>query len=151
MARLTERWGPDANDIAGRAKCQYLECDSNRPCRECPHGIVNNRLADYEDAIPYERLQEAAELLKQKDLKKKKRYSVVVNKHKREKEDKTKTYYFVGYTHGDHVVGIIPARNLDEAKERMRNTYEDFETWIYCNIHEYAWSGRNVLEIYYGS
>lgn len=83
MARLTERWGADAYRLAGRAKCQYLECNSNRSCRECPHGIVNNRLADYEDAIPYERLQEAAELLKRADYKRSKGNGYLVKVYRR--------------------------------------------------------------------
>ena len=151
MARLTERWGADAEGLTGKAVCKDEWCRREWSCDECPHAVVSDRLADYEDAIPYERLYEAKILLKRADYKRSDKYSVVVKKHKRAKEDKTKTYYFVGYTCGDHVVGIIPARNLDEAKERMRNTYEDFETWTYCDIHEYAWSGRNVLELYYGS
>ena len=68
MSRLTKRWGADAGNIAGRAVCEYLECDTSYDCEYCYHSIINNRLADYEDKIPYERLDEAAKLLKTADL-----------------------------------------------------------------------------------
>lgn len=63
MSRLTERWRSDGGSIAGRAICKFLNCPTQGSCRICHHSEVNNRLAEYEDKIPYERLDEAARLL----------------------------------------------------------------------------------------
>lgn len=66
MSRLTEK-AP-----SGYVKCGCEVCGYLRPCFECKQYGMNVRLYDYEDAIPYERLQEAAELLKRADYKRSK-------------------------------------------------------------------------------
>ena len=67
MSRLTRRWGDDLHDMSGRAVCKFRECPYHGSCNTCNHAKVNNRLADYEDKIPYERLDEAARLLDARD------------------------------------------------------------------------------------
>ena len=52
MKRLTRRWGEEPYpNLAGRAVCEYKECDSAKSCNDCAHGRTAQRLAAIEDIL----------------------------------------------------------------------------------------------------
>lgn len=62
-----------------------------------------------------------------------------------------KYYAFCGYVFGDHVAGLVRAESLDEARECLRNTYDDFDLWDEIRLEETEFDEGGVCEVYFGS
>lgn len=62
-----------------------------------------------------------------------------------------KYYAFCGYVFGVHVAGLVRAESLDDARERLRIAYADFDLWSYIRLEETDFGKYNVCEVYFGS
>ena len=61
-----------------------------------------------------------------------------------------KYYAFCGYVFGDHVAGLVRAESLDDARERLRSAYADFDSWSYIRLEETKFDEDGVCEVYFG-
>ena len=59
-------------------------------------------------------------------------------------------YRFCGHIYGEKVAGLVKAYSLDDAKERLRSTYDDFDEWDNCDITKTEFFKNGVCEVYYG-
>lgn len=58
-------------------------------------------------------------------------------------------FRYYGYMYGERIVGIVKANTLQEAKEILKNTYDDYDMWSNKTV-EKAVFHNNVCEVYYG-
>ena len=59
-------------------------------------------------------------------------------------------YRFYGYDHGDKVAGLVVANNIREAKQFLKKTYYDYDSWTDKTLEKVAFNKDNVCEVYYG-
>lgn len=58
-------------------------------------------------------------------------------------------FRYYGYMYGERIVGIVKANTLQEAKEILKTTYDDYDMWSNKTV-EKAVFHNNVFEVYYG-
>ena len=58
-------------------------------------------------------------------------------------------FRYCGYINCERIVGIVNANTLQEAKEILRNTYDDYDRWLNKKVEKVVFH-NNVCEIYYG-
>lgn len=58
-------------------------------------------------------------------------------------------FRYYGYMYGEHIVGVVKANTLQEAKEILKNIYNDYDMWMNKTV-EKAVFHNNVFEVYYG-
>lgn len=61
-----------------------------------------------------------------------------------------KFYRYYGYIYGEHVAGLVIAKNKIEAKQLLKQTYSDYNSWSDKTIEEEKFNENGVCEIYYG-
>ena len=58
-------------------------------------------------------------------------------------------FRYYGYMYGERIVGIVKANTLQEAKEILKNTYDDYDMWSNKTVEKSVFH-NNVCEVYYG-
>ena len=59
-------------------------------------------------------------------------------------------YRFYGYIYGEKVAGIVKANNKQEAKQFLKHTYCDYDSWEDKTLEQVIFNDDNICEVYYG-
>lgn len=63
--------------------------------------------------------------------------------------EEKKLYRFYGYIQGENVAGIVKATDKNEAKQILKRTYYDYNSWKDKTLEEIKFN-NDVCEVYYG-
>lgn len=59
-------------------------------------------------------------------------------------------YRFYGYIQGEKVAGLVKANNKQEAKQFLKHTYDDYNSWEDKTLEQITFDDDNICEVYYG-
>lgn len=62
-----------------------------------------------------------------------------------------KLFAYRGYVCGDHVAGFVQAADKEDAENRLRDVYDDYDSWDDTFLEEVEFDEDGTYEVYFGS